>query len=164
MTSTDTSRDALFEQAAASLGHRFDGEIRIGGNYSPAVENGNEIYISGQIPRVDTTVLVTGRVGAETSLDDGRYAAKICAMRALAILRQSLGSLARVKSILRITVYVQSAADFTQQSEVADGASEILHTVLGTAGAHTRTSVGVYQLPKNASVELDMIVATDKLA
>ena len=164
MTSTSISRDALFEQASASLGHRFDGEIRIGGNYSSAVENGNEIYISGQIPRVDTTVVVTGRVGAETSLDEGKYAAKICAMRALAILRQSLGSLARVKSILRITVYVQSAADFTQQSEVADGASEILHTIFGSAGAHTRTSVGVYQLPKNASVELDMIVTTDKLA
>lgn len=161
---TEASRDALFEQLAERLGHRFDGEIRIGGNYVPAIENGNEIYISGQIPRVDTTVVVTGRVGAETSLEDGRRAARICTMRALAILRQSLGSLAHVKRILRITVYVQSAADFTQQSEVADGASEVLYMVFGEAGAHARTSVGVYQLPKNASVELDMIVTTDKAA
>ena len=80
-------------------------------------------------------------------------------VRSLAIVRQALGSLDRVKRVLRVTVYVQSAADFTQQSEVADAASEILYTVLSPAGGHTRTSVGVYQLPKNGSVEIDMVVA-----
>ena len=88
-------------------------------------------------------------------------AAKVCAMRALALLRQTLGSLERVKHVLRITVYVQSAQDFTQQSEVADGASEILYAVLGQAGVHTRTSVGVFQLPKNAAVEIDLIAAIE---
>ncbi len=83
-------------------------------------------------------------------------------MRALAILRQSLGTLDRIKKILRITVYVQSAQDFTQQSEVADGASEILYAIFASAGVHTRTSVGVFQLPKNASVEIDMIAAIDR--
>lgn len=156
------SRNELFEQAARDLKQSFDGEIRIGGNYVSAVEHDDEIYISGQIPRVGNTVVVTGRVGDDVSLDDARYAAKICTMRALAILRQSLGSLSRIKKILRITVYMQSAADFTQQSEVADGASEILYSIFASAGVHTRTSVGVYQLPKNAAVELDMIVAVDK--
>ncbi len=136
--------------------------MRIGGNYVPFVENGDEIYISGQVPRVDNTVLVTGRVGGDVALDQGRYAAKICTMRALAILRQSLGTLDRIKKILRITVYVQSAQDFTQQSEVADGASEILYAIFASAGVHTRTSVGVFQLPKNASVEIDMIAAIDR--
>jgi enamine deaminase RidA (YjgF/YER057c/UK114 family) len=78
-------------------------------------------------------------------------------MRALALLQRSLGSLDRVRSVLRIGVFVQSAEHFTQQSEVADGASEVLYRVLGEAGAHTRTSVGVFQLPKNATVELDLI-------
>lgn len=160
----DLSRNELFQQVAAGLGHSFEGEMRIGGNYVPTVENGGEIYVSGQIPRVGNTVVVTGRVGADVSLEEGRHAAKICAMRALAILRQSLGSLDRIKRILRITVYVQSAADFTHQSEVADGASEVLYSVFAGAGVHTRTSVGVYQLPKNASVELDMIVAIERLA
>ena len=82
-------------------------------------------------------------------------------MRALALLAQSLGSLDRVQSILRISVYVQSAQDFTQQSEVADGASEVLYAVLGQSGVHTRTSVGVYQLPKNAAVELDLIARVE---
>lgn len=155
------SRDDLFQDIAKELGHSFDGEMRIGGNYVPVVENGAEVYVSGQIPRVENTVVVTGRVGGDVSLDQGRYAAKICTMRALAILRQSLGSLGRIKKILRITVYVQCAPDFTQQSEVADGASEILYSIFGSAGVHTRTSVGVYQLPKNASVEIDMIAAID---
>jgi len=155
------SRDDLFQDIAKELGHSFDGEMRIGGNYVPVVENGAEIYVSGQIPRIENTVVVTGRVGGDVSLDQGRYAAKICTMRALAILRQSLGSLGRIKKILRITVYVQCAPDFTQQSEVADGASEILYSIFGSAGVHTRTSVGVYQLPKNASVEIDMIAAID---
>jgi len=155
------SRNELFEQAALDLKQSFDGEIRIGGNYVSAVEHDDEIYISGQIPRVGNTVLVTGRVGDDVSLDDARYAAKICTMRALAILRQSLGCLSRVRKILRITVYVQSASDFTQQSEVADSASDLLHEIFASAGAHARTSVGAYQLPKNAAVELDMIVAVD---
>jgi enamine deaminase RidA (YjgF/YER057c/UK114 family) len=157
----DRSRDELFQQVAKELGHSFEGEMRIGGNYVSLVENGSEVYISGQVPRVGDKVVVTGRVGTDVSLEQARHAAKICAMRALAILRQSPGGLQRIRKILRITVYVQSAADFTQHSEVADAASEVLYSIFAEAGVHTRTSVGVYQLPKNASVELDMIVAVD---
>lgn len=151
------SRDTKFVVEAAAIGYSFDGEIKIGGNYVPLVQDRDHIYISGQIPRVGDEVVVTGAVGAETSLSRAQLGAKVCAMRALALLKQSLGTLERVKGIPRITVYVQSAQQFTQQSEVADGASEVLFDVLGPAGAHTRTSVGVFQLPKNASVEIDFI-------
>lgn len=153
----EDSRDTRFAAVQAELGYSFDGEIKIGGNYVPVVQHGDQVFVSGQIPRVGSTVVVTGRVGSETSVLQAQLAAKICAMRALALLRQSLGSLDRVKHILRITVFVQSAQDFTQQSEVADAASEVLYAVLGPAGAHTRTSVGVVQLPKSASVEIDLI-------
>ncbi|QXI27763.1 RidA family protein [Pseudomonas vanderleydeniana] len=154
------SRNERFARIADQLGHSFEGEMKIGGNYVPAVQNDLEIYVSGQIPRIDNTVRVTGRVGAQTSLEQARHGAQISTMRALAILRQMLdGDLERIRRILRINVYVQSAEDFTQQSEVADGASEVLYSVFGEAGVHTRTSVGVYQLPKNASVEIDMVVA-----
>ena len=155
------SRDEQFHDVARELGHSFEGEIRIGGNYVSLVENDGEIWISGQIPRVGDKVVVTGRAGTDVQLDQARVAAKICVMRALALLRQSLGSLECIWKVLRITVYVQSAQDFTQQSEVADGASEVLYTILGQAGVHTRTSVGVFQLPKNATVEIDMVVAVD---
>ncbi|CAN7238273.1 RidA family protein [Polaromonas sp. LjRoot131] len=153
------SRDARFAAQEAALGYSFEGEIKIGGNYVSTLRHGDTVYVSGQVPRVGSTVVVTGRAGADVSLAQAQLAARVCAMRALVLLRQSLGSLDRIAQILRVTVYTQSAADFTQQSEVADAASELLHTVLGAAGTHTRTSVGVAQLPKNAAVELDLIAA-----
>jgi len=153
------SRESRFAAVEAALGYSFSGEIKIGGNYVSAVRHGNLIFISGQIPRVGSEVVVTGSVGTDVSLAQAQVAAKVCAMRGLALLRQTLGSLDEVAHILRITVFVQSAPGFTQQSEVADGASEVLYSVLGEAGVHTRTSVGVFQLPKNATVEMDLIAA-----
>jgi enamine deaminase RidA (YjgF/YER057c/UK114 family) len=153
------SRDTRFAAIEKALGYSFDGEIKIGGNYTSTVQHGDVIYVSGQVPRVGSTVVVTGCAGADVSLTQAQLGAKVCAMRALALLRQNLGSLDRIQQVMRVTVYTQSATDFTQQSEVADAASEVLHTVLGAAGIHTRTSVGVAQLPKNATVEVDLIAA-----
>jgi enamine deaminase RidA (YjgF/YER057c/UK114 family) len=155
----EDSRQTRFAAIEKALGYSFDGEIKIGGNYTSTVQHGDVIYVSGQVPRVGSTVVVTGRAGADVSLEQAQLGARICAMRALALLRQNLGSLDRIQQVMRVTVYTQSAADFTQQSEVADAASEVLHTVLGAAGIHTRTSVGVAQLPKNATVEVDLIAA-----
>jgi enamine deaminase RidA (YjgF/YER057c/UK114 family) len=151
------SCDNRFEQAAQALGFSFEGPLQIGGNYVPVVQHGNLLFVSGQIPRVGDRVVITGSAGDGVDLSQAQIAAKICAMRTLALLQRTLGSLDKVQAILKINVYVQSARAFTQQSEVADGASEILYAVLGPMGAHTRTSVGVYQLPKNATVELDLI-------
>lgn len=125
------------------------------------LREGNTIYVSGQIPRVENEVVVTGAAGDRADLSRAQLAAKICVMRALALLQRSLGSLERVKAIPSISVFVQSAQHFTQQSEVADGASEVLFKVLGPAGAHTRTSVGVFQLPKNATVELSLMATVE---
>ena len=155
------SCDATFKEMAAALGYSFDGEIKIGGNYVPLIRDGNTIYVSGQIPRVGNEVVVTGAAGDQTDLARAQFAAKICVMRALAIIQRSLGTLERVKAIPSISVFVQSAQHFTQQSEVADGASELLFKVLGPAGAHTRTSVGVFQLPKNATVELSLVATVE---
>lgn len=151
------SRDTAFTQAAAALGYSFDGEIKLGGNYVPLARDGRHVYVSGQVPRVGDRVVITGRAGAEVTLAQAQLAAKMCALRALALLQRSLGSLEQVRTNLKVNVYTQSSADFTQQSEVADAASELLHAVLGPAGAHARTSVGVFQLPKNATVELDLV-------
>lgn len=155
----EDTRQTRFAALEKDLGYSFDGEIKIGGNYTSTVQHGDVIYVSGQVPRVGSTVVVTGRAGADVSLAQAQTGAKVCAMRALALLRQNLGSLDRIQQVMRVTVYTQSAQDFTQQSEVADAASEVLHTVLGAAGIHTRTSVGVAQLPKNATVEVDLIAA-----
>ncbi|MES2889600.1 MAG: RidA family protein [Pseudomonadota bacterium] len=137
----------------------MEGEIKIGGNYQPWVRHGDTLYLSGQIPRVGDTVMLPGRVGEDLGLAEAQEAAQICALRALALMRQALGSLDRIRQVLRITVCVQCTAEFTQHSEVADGASGVLQAVLGDAGRPTRTSVGVFQLPKNAAVEVDLIAA-----
>lgn len=158
------SRDERFRQAAERLGHRFDGELIAGGHYVPVVRHGDVAYVSGQVPRVGSTVVVTGAVGASVSLEQARTGAAICTMRALALLKQSLGSLDAIGGILRVGVFVQSAPAFTQQSEVADAASDLLVEVLGPAGAHARTSVGVLQLPKNASVEVEVTAAVSSAA
>ena len=155
------SRESKFAAIEAALGYSFSGEIKIGGNYVSVVRHGDLAFVSGQVPRVGNEVVVTGSVGAEVSVSRAQLAAKICVMRALALLRQELGSLESVSRILRVTVFVQSAPGFTQQSEVADGASEVLYSILGAAGVHTRTSVGVTQLPKSAAVELDLIAAVE---
>ncbi len=160
-TISHMTREERFQKIAKELGYRFDGEIKVGGNYAALVQHQNTIYISGQIPRVGNEVVIQGALGADILLDAGKIAAKICVMRAVALLLKQLGSLDRVQKILRISVYVQSSANFTQQSEVSDGASEVLYSIFGDAGVHSRTSVGVFQLPKNAPVEIDFVVAVD---
>ena len=150
--------DQHFQTCAHEMGPNFNGEIKIGGNYSPVVRDGKQLWVSGQIPRVGDEVLFVGVVGETLDVAQGKQAAAIGAMRVLALLQRTLGSLESIAAVLRITVYVRSAAHFTQQSEVADGASDVLCRVLGPRGVHTRTSVGVMQLPKGAAVELDMVV------
>ncbi|MDR6889074.1 MULTISPECIES: RidA family protein [Variovorax] len=161
---TAQTRDQIADRIASELGHSFEGELVAGGNYIPVVRDGSTLYTSGQVPRVGTTVVVTGRVGDQVSLAKAREAAQICALRCLALLRHALGSLDEIGKVLRVGVFVQCTADFTQQSEVADAASELLHRVFGDAGVHVRTAVGVYALPKNASVELEMTVAAKRAA
>jgi enamine deaminase RidA (YjgF/YER057c/UK114 family) len=152
-------RDTLLQRAAQTLNFPLNEDIRVGGNYVSVMQHGELLYLSGQVPRVGTEVKVTGRVGDAVSLSQAQNGAQICAMRALCLIRLHLGSLVRVQQVLHVGVYTQCTESFTQQSEVADAASALLHDVLGDAGRHTRTSVGVYQLPKNASVELNMTLA-----
>lgn len=161
---TSETRASRFAATEQSLGHSFAGEIKIGGTYVSVVQHGDQVFVSGQIPRVGDAVVVKGRVGADVTLAGAQTAAKICTMRALALLAQHLGSLDAIEQILRVTVFVQSAEGFTQQSEVADGATDVLHAILGEAGRPTRTSVGVYQLPKNAAVEIDLIAAARRIS
>ena len=154
---TTTHRDQELVAACAEYGFDPTAELRIGGRYTSLVRDGRQLYLSGQIPRVGDQIAVVGVVGADVTLADAQRAAAICAVRALLLLQRELGSLDKLKAVLRLTVFVHCSADFTQHSEVADGASDLLWRVLGPAGVHTRTSVGVLQLPKNAAVEVDLI-------
>lgn len=153
------NRASRFQAEAARMGYDFSGPLQIGGNYVSTVRHAGVLHISGQVPRVGSEVKVVGEAGSDVSLERAQHAAEICAMRALTLIAQSEGSLDAVAQVLSVRVFTRSAPGFTQQSEVANAASDLLVRVLGPAGTHTRTSVGVAQLPKGAAVELDMTVA-----
>ncbi|WP_460117853.1 RidA family protein [Pseudomonas sp. S2_C03] len=156
---TKMSCDERFIALAKELDYDIYGENTVGGHYSPLVRHHDELYVSGLVPRTNGRIQFPGRVGLELGMADAQAAASISAMRGLALIVDTIGSLDKIKSLIRITVYVKCTADFVDLSEVANGASDVFSHVLGDAGKHTRTTVGVYQLPKNAAVEVDMIVA-----
>ena len=126
--------------------------------YVPALRTGNLVFVSGQIPRVKGELKYRGHVGSSLSMDDGRAAARICALNALAAVKQEIGDLDRVQRIVKLTGYVASASGFTDQPKVVDGASVLLNELLGEKGRHARAAVGVNELPLGAAVELEMIV------
>jgi enamine deaminase RidA (YjgF/YER057c/UK114 family) len=126
--------------------------------YVPVVEAGGMLHLSGQLP-FKAGQLVTGRLGDGVSLEDGQEAAKLCGLMIVAQVKKYLGGdLSRVKRIVKLGVFVNSAADFTDQPKVANGASELMVALFGDAGKHARSAVGVPVLPLGAAVEVDAIV------
>lgn len=126
--------------------------------YVPAVSSGNLLFVSGQLCLVNGELSHKGPVGREVSLEQGYQAARIAAINSLAIVKQELGSLDRVKRVVKIVGYVASEPDFYNQPKVVNGASELLGEVFGDQGRHARSAVGVNSLPLNASVEIEVIV------
>ena len=124
--------------------------------YVPAVQSGNYVYVSGQLPLVDGKLPVTGKVGAEVTPEQGAELARTCALNALAAI-DSLVGLGRVVKIVKLTGFVASAPGFTGQPTVINGASELFGHVLGELGRHARSAVGVAELPLGASVEVEVI-------
>ena len=125
--------------------------------YVPAVEAGGLLHISGQLPFEDGN-LMTGRLGEDRDLDYGVRAAERCALMLVAQIEKALGDLGRVKRIVKLGVFVNSAASFTDQPKVANGASEMMQHLFGETGRHARSAVGVPVLPLGAAVEVDAIV------
>jgi len=126
--------------------------------YVPGLKVGNFIYTSGQLPMVNGSLAYTGKVGREVSVKEAYEAAKICAINCLSVVRSLIGSLDNVKQVIKVVGFVSSAAGFTQQPQVVNGASELLEKVFGSAGVHARSAVGVAELPLGAPVEVEMII------
>ena len=146
------------DQALARLGLSLPQAAAPVAAYVPAVEAGGLLHLSGQLPFVDGA-LVTGRLGDGLDLAAGQQAAQACGLMVVAQLKQALGDLDRVERIVKLGVFVNSAADFTDQPKVANGASELMVALFGEAGRHARSAVGVPVLPLGAAVEVDAIVA-----
>ena len=123
------------------------------------VIHGGVARTSGQLPRIDGKLTCLGRLGDDVTVEQGREAAAVCALNALAVLEAALGSLDRISRLLTVTGFVSSAPDFHEQPAVIDGASKVLADVFGEAGRHTRSAVGVASLPRDGAVEIEVTVA-----
>jgi enamine deaminase RidA (YjgF/YER057c/UK114 family) len=128
------------------------------GAYVPAVRSGGFVFTAGQLPLRDGLLAGTGKVPSEVPLADAQQAARLAAMNALAAARSVLGSLDLVEQVVRVNVFVNSAAGFTDQAKVANGASELMLEVFAEAGRHTRCAVGVAELPLGSPVEVDLVL------
>lgn len=126
-------------------------------SYVPVKVAGGLAFVAGQVARVDGAVIHPGRVGAEVSVEQAQEAARLCALQALAALREALGGFDRLVGISKVDVFVASAPGFNDQPVVANGASDVLAEILGDAGVHARAAVGVVELPLGACVELALI-------
>lgn len=119
---------------------------------------GNLLFTSGNTPYRDGKMLITGKLGADVTIADGQRACDIALLNCLAGIRQHIGSLDRIKSMVNLTAYIASSEGFNDQSKVVDEASKLLERVFGQAGKHTRAAVGVFELPLGAPVEISMVV------
>lgn len=125
--------------------------------YLPAVRTGSYVYTAGQLPMAEGKLLATGKVGAEIGAGEAARLAGTCALNALAAVASVTGGLQAIRRIVKVTGYVASSPGFTGQAQVLNGASELLAEVLGDAGRHARSAVGVAVLPLDAPVEIELI-------
>jgi enamine deaminase RidA (YjgF/YER057c/UK114 family) len=127
-------------------------------SYVPYVMSSSLVFISGQVTMAEGGLQYVGTVGKELSLEDGKAAARLCAINALAQLRAAAGGdLDRVKRCVRLGVFVNAIPGFTQHPEVANGASDLIVEVFGDAGRHSRAAVGAGSLPRNVAAEVEAV-------
>ena len=128
------------------------------GSYVGAVRTGNLIYISGQGPRKPDNSSLTGKVGADVSIEEAQAAARLVGLNALATLRAEIGSLDQVKRVIKVFGMVNATADFCEHPKVINGFSDLMFEIFGEAGRHARSAVGMSSLPFQIPVEVEMIV------
>lgn len=127
-------------------------------NYIAYKKVGNLVFVSGQTCRENGAMKFAGRVGKDLTSDEGKLAARLCGLNILSQIKLACdGDLGKVKSCVRLNVFVSSAEDFFDHALIANGASDLMVEVFGDAGKPTRTSLGVYSLPSNSAVEIDAI-------
>ena len=146
------------EKRLSDLGVTLPAAAAPAANYVPFVRTGNLLFTAGQLPLNDGKLQTAGLVGRDLDTAAAREGAKLCAINVLAQAKAALGDLEKIHKIVKITVFVASAPDFTEQHLVANGASDFLFAALGERGKHARSAVGMASLPLNAAVEVEAII------
>lgn len=128
-------------------------------SYVPVVVEGGLAWVSGQLPWRGDGLAAAGKLGAAVGLETGQSCARLCLLNGLAVLQEALGSLDRVRRIVKLTGFVASAPGFVDQPKVIDAASLLLVEIFGEAGRHARSAVGVAELPRDVPVEIEFVAA-----
>lgn len=147
----------LISQRLETLGLTLPPTPTAAANYVPWIVSNGTAYFAGQTPKEGTVLKYKGQVGKDLTVKQGYDAARLCAIRLLSALHAAADGLDNVDRILKLTVFVSSAKEFTEHPQVANGASDLLCDVFGEAGIHVRSAVGASALPGNAAVEIEMI-------
>lgn len=146
-----------FHARLRELGYELPGVAKPLASYVPAVRVGDQVWTSGQLPLVEGALPLTGKVGAEVTTEQAQEQARIAALNALAAIDAEVG-LDNISRVLKIVGFVASDPAYADQPVVINGASDFIGEVFGDAGTHARSAVGVAALPKNAPVEIELIV------
>jgi enamine deaminase RidA (YjgF/YER057c/UK114 family) len=146
------------EQKIIDLGFSLPETAKPLAAYIPAVQTGNLVFTSGQLPMIEGSLAETGKVGGTVSPERAKELATVCALNALAAVKTVIGDLDKIKRIVKVVGFVSSTPDFSGQPGVVNGASEFLGSVFGDKGIHARSAVGVAALPLDAPVEIELIV------
>lgn len=147
-----------YEDRLKELGLSLPAPPKPVANYVPVVRTGDLLFLSGILPLRDGRLVLTGKLGENLTVEQGVEAARVAVLNGLSIVRSETGSLDRVKQIVKMVGYVASAPGFTDQPQVLNGASDLLVSVFGEAGRHARVAVGAAELPRLASIEIELIV------
>jgi enamine deaminase RidA (YjgF/YER057c/UK114 family) len=150
-----------FETRIQVLGLVIPEPPKPAGHFVPAVQTGNLLFVSGQISAISDQIFIKGKLGRDLSIEQGQEAARLALHNVLAVIRMSVGTLDRIKRIIKLNGWVASAEGFNGQPQVVDGASMLLEEIFGEAGKHARAAIGVAELPLGASVELELIVEVE---
>ena len=147
-----------YEEKLNELGLILPASPKPVANYVPVVKVGDLLFLSGVLPSRDGQLTMTGKLGAGLSIEQGREAAQTAVLNALAIVKAEMGSLDRVQRIVKMVGHIASADGFTDQPQVLNGASDLLVSIFGEPGRHARVAVGAAELPRQAPVEIELIV------
>lgn len=145
------------EEKLKALNLSLPAALEPGGNYVPFKRVGNTLYISGRGPRVEGGKVLTGKVGADVSLEDAYARARMVGLGLLSVARQAAGSLDKIE-VVKLTGFVNAAPDFKDHPRVINGCSDLLVEVLGDKGRHARSAVGMSSLPHNMTVEIEAVM------
>ncbi|QED23162.1 RidA family protein [Candidatus Deianiraea vastatrix] len=147
---------SLIVENLEKLGLKLPDAVLPVANYVPCNLSNGVLYVSGQLPKTENG-FITGQLGKNVSIEDGKKAAEICVLHALSQVKKNISDLAKIKKCIKITVLVNSASDFDQHSIVANGASDLLVSLLGENGKHARSAFGVSSLPFGCAVEVEFM-------